>query len=94
MSYAFANLFYLLPSSPHFSITLGILVVDFFNQKVDGDFFLNPECYPNVTEMVRQARATTGANLMVSIWPDVKTGSASQAAMQVGAHAVGRWYAC
>ena len=67
---------------PH-SISLGVLVIDVLNQKVDGDFYLNPQCYPNVTEMVTQAREATGAHLMVSLWPDVKPNSNSSAAMQV-----------
>eukprot|EP00054_Salpingoeca_dolichothecata_P000078 m.15970 g.15970 ORF g.15970 m.15970 type:complete len:601 (-) comp10128_c0_seq1:43-1845(-) len=59
------------------NVSLGVLVVDFFNQNVDGDFELNPKCYWNVSDMIDTVHNLTGTDVMVSLWPDVKNTSLS-----------------
>jgi alpha-D-xyloside xylohydrolase len=47
-------------------------VIDFFNQKVNGDFEMNPACYPDPQALVTAVKEHTGANVMVSIWPNIE----------------------
>ena len=56
-------------------------MIDFFNQAVDGDFEMNPQCYPDVSALVEQVKKGSGAELMVSLWPDIKPSSKSYANM-------------
>lgn len=49
------------------NLSLGVLVVDFFNQATDGDFRMNPACYPNVTQMAHDVKSLTGAELQVCV---------------------------
>ena len=62
--------------------SLGVFVIDFFNQKVNGDFRMNLECFPNVSSLVTNVRQHTGTELMVSLWPFIEPGSLSRDAMQ------------
>ena len=54
------------------NLSLGVIVVDFMNQKRDGDFHMNPVCFPNISSMTARVKSLTGAQTMVSFWPDVK----------------------
>ena len=62
-------------------VELGFFVIDFFNQKVNGDFKMNPECYPNVSALVDAVSQHTGAHTMVSLWPNVEQNSISYPVM-------------
>ena len=62
-------------------LSVGVFVIDFFNQKTDGDFQMNPACYPNVTALVRNIRESVGAKLMVSLWTDIQPQSRSHDAL-------------
>ena len=61
------------------NISLGVLVIDFHNQRVDGDFVMEPDCYPDVTALVNDVRDSSDAELMVSLWPFIRAGSKSHA---------------
>jgi hypothetical protein len=63
------------------NLSLGVIVVDFMNQKRDGDFQMNPVCYPNISGMTSTVKALTGAQTMVSFWPDVKPDADAAAAL-------------
>eukprot|EP00041_Stephanoeca_diplocostata_P022471 m.536348 g.536348 ORF g.536348 m.536348 type:complete len:409 (+) comp22071_c0_seq9:173-1399(+) len=63
------------------NLTLGMLVVDFMNQRTDGDFHMNPVCFPNITNMTTAVRALTDAHTMVSFWPDVRSTADAFAAL-------------
>jgi hypothetical protein len=59
-------------------LPVGILVVDYENQKVDGDFNPNPACYPSLTNLSTFVRRTLNATTMFSFWPEVKPASAQR----------------
>ena len=50
---------------------VGMLVIDYCNQVVDGDFNPNPACYPSVASLAAGVRATLNATTMISFWPEV-----------------------
>lgn len=49
-------------------LPLSVIVSDFFNWTLLGDWQFDPECWPDPTEMVRELEGM-GVKLMVSIWP-------------------------
>ena len=63
------------------NISLGVFVIDFHNQRQNGDFQMDPGCYPDVGKLVDGVKASTGAELMVSLWPNIEKGSYSYAAL-------------
>eukprot|EP00038_Savillea_parva_P017223 m.19431 g.19431 ORF g.19431 m.19431 type:complete len:869 (-) comp3692_c0_seq1:8-2614(-) len=63
------------------NLSAGVFVIDFFNQRVNGDFEMNPVCYPNVSELVTSVHDAVGADLMVSLWPDVHPTSYSHSTL-------------
>ena len=56
-------------------LPVGVLVVDYENQRVDGDFNPNPDCYPSLTNLSTYVRATLNATTMFSFWPEVRPAS-------------------
>lgn len=56
-------------------LPVGVLVVDYENQRVDGDFNPNPDCYPSLEDLSTYVRRTINATTMFSFWPEVKNGS-------------------
>ena len=54
------------------NLSLGMLVIDFQNQRRDGDMHMNEACYHNISAMTQRVRDLTGGNTMVSFWCDVK----------------------
>ena len=56
-------------------LPIGVLVVDYENQKVDGDFAPNPACYPSLSNLSSIVRQTINATTMFSFWPEVKNDS-------------------
>jgi len=56
-------------------LPVGVLVVDYKNQKVDGDFNPNPSCYPSLSELSTYVRGTINATTMFSFWPEVQNTS-------------------
>ena len=71
-------------------LSVGVFVIDFFNQKTDGDFQMNPACYPNVTALVKNIRESVGAKLMVSLWTDIRPQSRSHDALAKAGCLTGR----
>ena len=71
-------------------LSVGVFVIDFFNQKTDGDFLMNPACYPNVSALVHNIRQSVGARLMVSLWTDVRPQSRSHKALLAAGCLTGR----
>ena len=61
-------------------LPVGVLVVDYENQVVDGDFQPNPACYPSVANLSAAVRATLNATTVFSFWPEVKKASSQFAA--------------
>lgn len=57
------------------NVSLGVFVIDFHNQRVNGDFKMDPSCYPDVSDLTSKIAAATGALTMVSLWPDIDAGS-------------------
>jgi alpha-D-xyloside xylohydrolase len=58
---------------------LGLLVVDYENQAVDGDFNPNPHCYPSVAALAANVSAATNATTMISFWPEIKANASTYA---------------
>ena len=56
-------------------LPVGVLVVDYENQKVDGDFRPNPVCYPSVANLSAYVRKTLNATTMFSFWPEMQNAS-------------------
>ena len=56
-------------------LPVGVLVVDYENQVVDGDLQPNPACYPSVANLSASVRSTLNATTMFSFWPEVKNTS-------------------
>ena len=52
-------------------LPVGVLVVDYENERVDGDFAPNPSCFPSVGNLSRAVRSTLNATTMFSFWPVV-----------------------
>ena len=50
-------------------LDVGVLVIDYKNQLVDGDFAPNPACYPSVSALSSGVRKMLNATLMFSFWP-------------------------
>ena len=48
-----------------------VLVIDYKNQRHDGDFAPDPACYPSVRALSDGVRAAINATLMFSFWPEV-----------------------
>lgn len=61
------------------SLPVGVLVVDYENQLVDGDFLPNPACYPSVASLAANVRSTLNATTVFSFWPEVKKASSQYA---------------
>ena len=72
-------------------MSIGVFVIDFHNQRLNGDFKMNPVCYPNVSSLVQRVKEDTGARTMVSIWPDVHPGSYSYDEMSKAGCVVAGW---
>lgn len=51
-------------------LPLSVIVIDYFHYKNMGDWKLDPERWPDPTEMVRQLEKM-GIKVMVSVWPTV-----------------------
>jgi alpha-D-xyloside xylohydrolase len=56
-------------------LPVGVLVVDYRNQKFDGDFNPNPACYPSLTNLSSFVRTTINATTMFSFWPEMNNAS-------------------
>ena len=63
-------------------LDVGVLVIDYKNQLVDGDFAPNPACYPSVKALSSGIRDKLNATLMFSFWPEVQPKSAEYAVLK------------
>ena len=52
-----------------------MLVIDYYNQVVDGDFRPDPRCY-SLSSLSASVRAELNASTMFSVWPEAKANSA------------------
>ena len=59
-------------------LPVGVLVVDYHNQRVDGDFAPDPTCYPSVRALASGVRELLNASTVFSFWPEVKVGAAEE----------------
>jgi len=58
-------------------LPVGVVVVDYHNQVIDGDFLPDPACYPSLQNLSAQVKEALNATLMFSIWPEVQSGAVS-----------------
>lgn len=56
-------------------LPVGVLVIDYKNQKTDGDFAPDVDCYPSVAALASGVQALLNASTVFSFWPEVKTGA-------------------
>ena len=57
-------------------LPVGVLVVDYNNEAVDGDYAPNPGCFPSLSNLSSSITAKLNATTMFSFWPEAKNGSA------------------
>ena len=50
-------------------------MVDYENEKIDGDFQPNPDCYPSLSNLSAAIRTKLNATTVFSFWPEAKSGS-------------------
>lgn len=62
-------------------LPLSVIVIDFFNWSLQGDWRFDPEAWPDPEAMVRELKEM-GVELMVSVWPTVNPLSENFAEMQ------------
>jgi len=55
-------------------LPLDIIVIDWYNWIDFGDWYFNPVCWPDPSEMV-QLLSAQGVEVMVSVWPVLQNGS-------------------
>ena len=58
-------------------LPVGVLVVDYENQVVDGDFLPNPACFPSVASLSTNVRSVLNATTVFSFWPEVRPHSSN-----------------
>ncbi len=63
------------------NLPLAVIVIDFFNWTLQGDWRFDPEDWPDPAAMVRELDEM-GVQLMVSVWPSVNPLSENFATMQ------------
>lgn len=56
-------------------LPIGVIVIDYNNEKVDGDFAPNPDCYPSLSTLSTAVRDSLNATTVFSFWPEAKNGS-------------------
>ena len=52
-------------------LPVGVLVIDYKNQKHDGDFAPDPSCFPSVRALSDGVRKAINATTVFSFWPEV-----------------------
>jgi alpha-D-xyloside xylohydrolase len=57
-------------------LPVGVIVIDYKNQHVDGDFAPNSDCYPSVKALSDGIRGSINATTMFSFWPEAQNASA------------------
>ena len=63
----------------HLKLPVGVLVIDYKNQRADGDFAPNPACYPSVRALSDGIKAKLNATTVFSFWPEAMKTSAEYA---------------
>jgi len=56
-------------------LPVGVLVIDYKNQILDGDFAPDPACYPSVRALSDGIRQKINSTTVFSFWPEVMSGS-------------------
>ena len=78
-------------------LPVGVLVVDYKNMHLDGDFMPDPSCYPDLSDLTSGVRSLLNASVVFSFWPEVKDGSKEHGLLlnasclingQLGGHAI------
>ena len=63
-------------------LPVGVLVIDYKNQKHDGDFAPDPSCFPSVANLTRHVAQTLhNATTVFSFWPEVLKGAKEEAVL-------------
>jgi alpha-D-xyloside xylohydrolase len=65
-------------------LPVGVLVVDYYNQVVDGDFQPDPRCYPSLKKLSDEVQQKINASTIFSIWPEAKKNSAEFSLLKSG----------
>jgi alpha-glucosidase (family GH31 glycosyl hydrolase) len=55
-------------------LPVGVIVVDYKNQHIDGDFAPNSDCYPSLKALSDGIRSSINATTMFSFWPVSRQG--------------------
>jgi len=63
-------------------IPVGVLVIDYYNMVLDGDFQPDPQCYPSLKALSGGIRDKLNASTVFSIWPEARKGSAEFSTLQ------------
>ena len=58
-------------SATQLNLPVGVLVIDYHNQIVDGDFAPDPSCYPSVADLASGVKKALNASTVFSFWPEV-----------------------
>lgn len=58
-------------------LPVGVLVIDYENQKIDGDFKPCPLCFPSLSTLSSGIRTKLNATTVLSFWPEAKNSSAN-----------------
>lgn len=56
-------------------LPVGVFVIDFHNQHLDGDFQPDPRCYPSVANLTHRITKSLNASTVFSFWPEALSGS-------------------
>ena len=79
------------------NLPVGVLVIDYKNMHLDGDFQPDPTCYPSVKDLSTRVRSILNASTVFSFWPEVLNGSKEHTLLdgagclingQLGGHAI------
>ena len=62
-------------------LPVGVLVIDYENERIDGDFAPNPDCFRSLSALSASVRKKLNATTMFSFWPEAKNGSDNFAAL-------------
>jgi len=56
-------------------LPVGVLVIDYKNMHLDGDFEPDPTCFPDLKALTTGVRQKLNATTVFSFWPEAKVGS-------------------
>jgi alpha-D-xyloside xylohydrolase len=62
-------------------LPVGVLVVDYKNQKTDGDFAPDAKCFPSVKALASEVKTLLNASTVFSFWPEVQPAAQEHAVL-------------